>query len=143
MRASGLGPRASALVVLVICACGAPAKPAPAPAPARSYDPAEVKQLAGALEDVLASMAAIVTERAGDCPAIAHELRALFQTSAPTFARARALMKDPDAARALTTEMHTYDAQSAKLTDRVGQGLEPCAGDADVKAAIDAMPTLY
>lgn len=129
-------------IVVVIAACGGPSKPAQEPEPKTGYDEKELVQIAAGFHDVLTGMLAIVETRAGDCPAIARDFRALFAKSQPIFARAHRLAQDPDAARALTAELHTHDAEAAGIADKIADGLRPCAGDADVKAAIDAMPTL-
>lgn len=139
--------RALALVLLV-AACGGsqrgepPPPPPPDAAPVAVFDEADAARTAAALLDVLARMAEIVERHAGDCPAIARELGALFDEVEPVFATARRAEEDPDAARLLTAAMAPHEAAVEPLVARISPGLAACREDAAVVAAMERMPVL-
>jgi predicted TIM-barrel fold metal-dependent hydrolase len=130
------------LIVALVAACGgSKPRPAPAPPPPKpSYDPAELAELADGLYDVLETMAVVVEAHPSDCPGMAKELDQLFDKAAPIVTRAKEVANDRDASRALAAEMKRHDAQAPGLVDRISNGLAPCAGDPDVRNAIDKMP---
>ena len=130
------------VLVAFVAACGG-SKPKPAPAappPKPSYDPAELEQLADGLYDLLDTMAVVVEAHPDDCPGMAKELDQLFDKAAPIVTRTREVAKDPDASRALAADMKRHDAEAPGLVDRISKGLAPCAGDPDVRNAVDKMP---
>jgi hypothetical protein len=126
---------------LAITACSS-AKPAPAPpAPAHAgYDPGELASLADGVFEVLETMAATVDAHANDCPGMGRELGELFDKSAPIFARANEVARDPIASRHLAAEMRRHDAESRGLGDRISRGVNACAADPGVQAAMTKMP---
>jgi hypothetical protein len=141
-----VNPRAAAGIValLAVAACGsakpAPAPPAPPPDANAGYDPGELASLADGVYEVLETMAATVDAHAGDCPGMGRELGELFDKSAPIFARASQVARDPVASRHLAAEMRRHDAESRGLGDRISRGVNACAADPGVQAAIAKMP---
>jgi hypothetical protein len=135
------------LIVVVVVACGGSSKPAPAgpattaePATAPAVDRALLAEIADGLVEMLATMA-VITEGAADCPAMATQLGALFDKSAPLFDLARSQDANPEAKPVLTAEMDGRATQVQPLVDRISAGLARCQMDADVAKAIERMPT--
>jgi hypothetical protein len=130
------------LLIVIIAACGS-AKPAPAPPPkpaSDGYDPGELASLADGVFEVLETMAATVDAHPGDCPGMGRELNELFDKARPIFTRIDQVARDPVASRHLAAEMRRHDAESRGLGDRISRGLNACAADSSVQAAIAKMP---
>jgi hypothetical protein len=133
------------IIFALLAACGsASPKPAPAshPTDAPRYDPAELTEIAEGLFDIFETMAVTVEAHPHDCPAMARDLTRLFDGSAPIVARAKEVAADPQAARGLRAEMKKHEADERALVDRITAGLQVCAGDPDLAAAMEKMPLL-
>jgi len=132
-----------AIVALVIAACGSSSPPPAQPhAQAPGYDPAELAEIAEGLFDVFETMAVTVEAHPQDCKAMARDLNAVFDKSAPIFARAHEVAGDVQASKGLQAEMRKHEEQEPALVDRISKGLRPCAGDPDLVHAIERMPLL-
>ena len=136
------------VVLFTIAACGGgggarPAAPAPAAADAGAppLDRAALAEIADGLQEVLATMAAIV-EQAPDCGAMAHQLGELFDRSEPLFGIAKTQGADPVAGPVLTQEMDARAAAVAPVVERISDGLARCRGDESVVEVMKRMPTL-
>lgn len=126
--------------LLLLVACGHPAKPAP-PAPPK----VDTAALAAELDAQLAELALVLHRDRADCPALAGNLRALFVRMDATMKRAREVQKDPEAAKALTSDLKRYDAAAAERAAAMEAELTPdapCIRDQGVRDALMAMPTL-
>ncbi len=127
-----------ALLLVLVIACGGPQRPLAPP-------PFDAKALAAELDAHLAELARIIHARRDACPAMARDLRALFARMEPTLARARAAQQDPDHAKQLTTELRAYDRAAAEREAAIEADFgasSACARDADVRDAMQRMPTL-
>ena len=137
------------VVLFTIVACGGggarPAPPASAAAVADAgappLDRAALAEIADGLQEVLATMAAIV-EQAPDCGAMAHQLGELFDRSEPLFGIAKTQGADPVAGPVLTQEMDARAAAVAPVVERISDGLARCRGDESVVEVMKRMPTL-
>jgi pullulanase/glycogen debranching enzyme len=131
--------RAAALL-LAVAACGGSSQHAtPPPPPPPPYDPGP---LAAELHGEIVKMAMVVASNQSDCPRMAHELGALFETMRASVTEAKRVKQDPEAAKALTTELHRYDAEMTGLSDRIAAGLVTCHDNLDLRDVMVTMPTL-
>jgi hypothetical protein len=134
-------------LMILAAACGGPKEP---DHPERGPEGAESKDLvideetaratAAGLLEVLETMAAIVEQRAGDCPAMAAELSALFDQTAPLVEIVEAAKLDPEASRLLADAFEEHELAVPPLEERISAGLATCQLDADVSAALKKMP---
>ena len=128
------------LAALVLAACGSP-KPAPPP-PKPTLDTAA---LAAELDAQQAELALVLSRDRADCAVLATNLTALFGRMDITLARAREAQKDPELAKALTSDLKRYDATAAERAARMEAELTPdapCIRDPGVRDALMNMPTL-
>ena len=134
------------ILSIVLAACGSKQPPPPPPppdaAPELAMDEATARDTADGLLEVLATMAAIVEQRAGDCPAMAAELGALFDQAAPLFEITEAARQDPEATRLLGEAMKAHEMAVTPLVDRIGPGLEACKDDPALVEAMQRMPVI-
>lgn len=157
------------LLVLLV-ACGGshhePAPPAPAQpdaAPGLAFDDESARQLAAGFVEVLGAMADAVEARVRDCripasgcpaeqiddcpcqvdcPAMAGDLDAIFDVSAPLFELAARVEGDDAAARLAVEAMKAHADEAGALEGRISNALVACRGSAEVLEVIERMPTL-
>jgi hypothetical protein len=103
-------------------------------------DEETARATAAGLLEVLETMAAIAEQRAGDCPAMAAELSALFDQTGPLVEIVEAAKLDPEASRLLTEAFEEHELAVPALEERISAGLATCQLDADVSAALKKMP---
>jgi hypothetical protein len=133
------------LLSIFLVACGGTQRdqtppPAPDAAPRLAMDEATARETAAGLLEVLETMAAIVEQRAGDCPAMAAELSALFDQAQPLVEIVEAAKLDPDASRILGAAMEEHELAVTPLVERIGVGLDTCKTDPAVAEAMQRMP---
>jgi len=158
-------------VLVVLAACGGsqkdptPLAPPPAPdaEPALVFDDDSAQQLADGFLDVLGAMAEAVEARIAtcwmppsgcaadviddcpcqvDCAAMAADLDAIFDVSAPLFELAVQVQADDRAAKRAVIAMKARADAAATLEARISDGLIACRGSAEVLEVIERMPTL-
>lgn len=134
-----------ALLLLIFAACGGTQRdqtppPAPDAAPKLAMDEATARETAAGLLEVLETMAAIVEQRAGDCPAMAAELVTLFDQAQLLVEIVEAAKLDPKASRILGAAMKEHELAVTPLVERIGVGLDTCKTDAAVAEAMQRMP---
>ncbi len=99
-----------------------------------------MRGLAAELHGEMTELATITRRTRGDCPRMASELRPLvirMQATAERVAQAKA---DPALAKELTTELRTYDAQLAGVTDAISADLLTCKDSPEVFEVVQAIP---
>lgn len=161
--------RAAALI-LVLAACGGPHRdatpPAPTPpdaAPGLAFDDESARQLAAGFLEVLGAMAEAVEARAAscvvptggcpadviddcpcqvDCAAMAADLDAIFDVSAPLFELAVTVQADDDAAKLAVDAMRAHGDEARAIEARISTGLVACRGSEDLIEVIGRMPVL-
>jgi hypothetical protein len=137
----------TALLSLLLIACGGTQHdktppPAPDATPRLVMDEPTARETAAGLLEVLATMADITEQRAGDCPTMAAELGTLFDQSAPLFEIVEAAKLDADASRLLGEAMKEHELAVPPLVDRIGKGLDTCRGDPEVGEVMQRMPVI-
>lgn len=137
--------RTALLVLILAAACGGPqhdSTPPPPPdaAPRLAMDEATARETAAGLLEVLATMAAIVEQRAGDCPAMAAELGTLFDQAQPLVEIVEAAKLDPESSRILGAAMKELELSVTPLVERIGPALRTCKDDPAVQTAMQRMP---
>lgn len=128
------------LALALLVACGHPAKPTPPEKPT-----VDTAALAAELDAQQAELALVLHRDRAACPALAANLRALFARMETTMARARDAQRDPEVAKALTSDLKRYDAAAAERSTRMEAELTPdapCIRDQAVRDALMTMPTL-
>ena len=128
------------LATLALIGCGG-AKPAQQPA----KPTLDTATLAAELDAHQAELALVLSRDRADCAALATNLAALFGRMGATMARAREAQRDPQVAKALTSDLKRYDAAAAERAARMEAELTPdapCIRDPGVRDALMNMPTL-
>ncbi len=120
------------LAIALLCACGGKAAPAPAPDPGA---------LAGELHGELVELGSGAHGTRADCPRMATALRPIIVRMRATVDRAHAMQADATLGPQLVTAMKRYDGEPA-IVEAIVADLATCRDDAEVRALIDAMPTL-
>lgn len=133
---------AAVLAAVVVTACGGTQRPEPEPTEAELSTANDPVVLAQRMVDAFAEMAVAAETHVDDCPQMAVALTEVFARQQPLFDHVNAIAKDPEAARALTTAVKTYNAQATALADRMSAAVNLCRDDPAVGDAMAKMPVL-
>jgi hypothetical protein len=132
------------LLLILLAACGGSQRdqtpPPPDAQPRLAMDEATARETAAGLLEVLATMAAIVEQRAGDCPAMALELGTLFDQAQPLVEIVEAAKLDAGSSRILGAAMKDVELSVTPLVERIGPALVTCKDDPAVIEVMQRMP---
>lgn len=130
------------IVVFCVAACGGSQKPA-SPPPKSQFD---AKALAAQLDAVMSEIEAATHAYEHDCASMVSELAKIETRARGPIEEARAAQQNPEQARALTSELRTYNQAAAGRSDVIAMHLAICYKqhpelDEQVQHVVDSMPT--
>ena len=135
------------LLLILLAACGGSQRGEPAPAPppdAAPADPFDADAAAAAYFEVVATMAAIVEQRAAeaDCAAMVSDIDQLITTSQPLFDRIAMAQLDENDNAMLVLAFRAHDQAAHDLADRISAGLDVCREQPGLFEVIQRLPVL-
>lgn len=115
----------------------APADPAPAdPAPAATPSDADLDKMFATTLQFLDDMAAAISSNTKDCKAMAKGLEGVFDKHKDLLAQAKAMSGNKAVDEKADAYMAAHKDRVDAASMKIGQGLQGCAEDADIQAAM-------